>query len=176
MKETIINALQELKSETEIINSQETLIDWKSKATNIIIRIYGTSSEPEKQIKNLKYVWYVDGGNNVTKRRDQAYNLIDSIISEIERFGLPEKESEDKETMTINVTQNQNTKINISLVIESIQDELTGNQLKEIQEIIDSSESRTEKKVRIIEKLTKFGSDVATNILASILTNPNLYN
>lgn len=133
-----LEAFNELKSETEKINSEESLTDWKNKATNVIVRIYGADSKPEKQIANLKYIWYVDGGNNVSNRKTQAFNLIDGLIKEIERFGLPEKTILGNENMNINITQNSNqsTKIHLSLIIDSIQDELTGKQLKELQEIL----------------------------------------
>ena len=83
----------------------------------------------------------------------------------------------DNDKMNINITQNtnQSTKINLSLIIETIQDELNGKQLKELQEIIQSEENSENKKNKIVDKLKKFGTDVATNIVAGILTNPNIY-
>ena len=64
----------------------------------------------------------------------------------------------------------------MSLLIDSIQEELKGSELKEIQTIIDDEEIESEtKKSKIIETLKKFGGDVATNIVANILTNPALY-
>ncbi len=78
--------------------------------------------------------------------------------------------------MNINITQNQETKISLNLIIDSIQDELTGKQLKELQKIIESKDvDVNEKKTKIVDKLKKFGTDVASNILAGILTNPNIY-
>ncbi|WP_163518394.1 hypothetical protein [Gelidibacter japonicus] len=177
MQETILEAFEELKAETQKIHSEETLTDWKNKAVNIIVRVYGIDSKPEKQINALSYTWYMDGGDNTSKRKTQAFNLMDGLIKEINRFGLPEKMILDNDKMNINITQNtnQSTKINLSLIIETIQDELNGKQLKEIQEIIQSEENTENKKNKIVDKLKKFGSDVATNIVAGILTNPNIY-
>jgi hypothetical protein len=102
---------------------------------------------------------------------------MDGLIKEINRFGLPEKMVSDKDKINVNITQNtnQSTKINLSLIIETIQDELNGKQLKELQEIIQSEEDIENKKNKIVDKLKKFGTDVATNIVAGILTNPNIY-
>tara|TARA_R110002020_G_scaffold218232_5_gene426046 strand:- start:135 stop:674 length:540 start_codon:yes stop_codon:yes gene_type:complete len=178
MEEKVIEALNELKLETEAICNSFTLTDWKNKAINIIVRIYGHDSLPQKQIENLKYSLSFEGGSNVNERKGQASQLIDGLIKEIEHFGLPPQLKKEKEGMHINITQtsNQQTKINLSLIIESIQDELKGAQLKALQEIIeDKGVEAEEKKVRIIEKLKSFGSDIASNIVASILTNPALF-
>ncbi len=177
MKETILEALHELQKDTEKIDSGETLTDWKNKATNIIIRVYGRDSKPEKQINSLSYLWYVDGGNNAYRRKEQAYNLVEGLIKEIERFGLPDKMVPDNEKYNINITQNSNqsTNIQLSLIVESIQDELNGKQLKELQEVLQSEDDVESKKTKIADKLKKFGSDVASNVLATILTNPNIY-
>ena len=78
----------------------------------------------------------------------------------------------------INITQSQNqqTNVSINLIIKAFQDELNGNQRKEIQTIIDDKELEPEKKKsKIVETLKKFGSDVASNILANILTNPSFF-
>jgi hypothetical protein len=78
----------------------------------------------------------------------------------------------------INITQSQNqqTNVSINLIIKAFQDELNGKQQNEIQSIIDDKELEPEKKKsKIIETLKKFGSDVASNILANILTNPSFF-
>mgnify|MGYP003115949285 FL=1 len=178
MVKTVLEALEELKIEAQNINRSHNLTDWKNKAVNLIIRVYGQNSRPEKQIIDLKYNSYMGGGDNISTRKEQAKNLIDGIIKEINRFGLPEKMTDENSQMSINITQSQNqrTKISLNLLIESIQDELTGKQLKEVQEIIESKDFKhPEKKKKIVEKLKEFGTNVASNILASILTNPNLY-
>ena len=78
----------------------------------------------------------------------------------------------------INITQSQNqqTSVSINLIIKAFQDELNGKQQKEIQSIIDDKELEPEKKKsKIVETLKKFGGDIASNILANILTNPSFF-
>ncbi|MFT6441729.1 MAG: hypothetical protein ACI8Q1_001168 [Parvicella sp.] len=178
MKEKVLEALNELMHETKAINDSYSLTDWKSKATNVVARVYGHDSLPEQQIERLRYTNGIRGGSNVQERKRQATKLIDGLIKEIERFGLPEQLSKIKDGLNINIaqTQNQETKVNLSLIIESIQDELKRSELKELQEIIaDEVIEQNEKKTRIIDRLKSFRSDVATNIVANILTNPALF-
>lgn len=71
-------------------------------------------------------------------------------------------------------SQEQTTAINIFL--EAIKDDLTGKQVKEIKEVIAESAGDKEKaRSGIVEKLKSFGSDVASNIVANIITNPMIW-
>lgn len=173
--EKVLEALKELKQEVNDINGGYGLTNWRNKATNLIVRIYGKDSLPISQIANIRYTSDMGVNNN----RKQAESLIDGLVKEIERFGVPKgEEKEDKNGVHINITQTQNqkTQVSLNLIIESIQEELKGSQLKELQSIIDEKETEPiEKKNKIIEALKKFGGDVATNIVANILTNPSLF-
>ena len=174
-----IEALTEIKTEAQKISDSYSLTNWKNKATNLMIRLYGPNSAPIEQIAELKYSPSFHGNNdNTSHRRKQADDLIDGLINEVKRFGLPDILKKNENGLSINITQSQNqeTKVRLSIIIESIQEELTGNQLKELQEIIGDEKIKIEdKKFKILEKLKKFGSDVASNVLANILTNPTLY-
>jgi hypothetical protein len=73
---------------------------------------------------------------------------------------------------------NQNSKkisfeqINNPIFIEAIKQELSDDQYKILEELIKKKSS----KKTIVQTLGGFGMDVITNIIANILTNPNLYN
>lgn len=177
-KEIAIEVLNELKLSAQKITDHESLKVFKNSAVNNIIRVYGKESEPEKQVKQLRSSGTYGRGSLIPESKRQAEQLMDSLIKEIERFGLPETSIAKVEglNITINQSQNQSVKINLSLIIESIRDELTGAQLKEIQEIIENKALETsEKKKTIMQKIVGFGKDVGANIIANILTNPNLY-
>jgi hypothetical protein len=112
----------------------------------------------------------------VDTNKQLLISLIENMIDEINIFGIPEKESSKESGLNINITQNQTARINLSLIVDSIQNELTGMQLKELQKIIgEKEEDENKHKEKVIEKLKSFGSDVASNILANILTNPQLF-
>jgi hypothetical protein len=178
MQEKYLEALQKLLVDTETIKGEATLEGWKSTATNIVGIIYGNNSAAVENIKNLKYRPGFNGSNNVVVRKHQAKKIIEGIVYQITALGLPEKEvkSVGRENISISLTQNQHqeTKINIDVVLSAIKDELTGKQLKEVQEVIDQDAPIEEKRSKIIEKLKSFGSDVASNIVATLLTNPQI--
>lgn len=80
-------------------------------------------------------------------------------------------------TVNINNTnsqsQNQEQSLAIDIFLEAIREDLTGKQIKELKEVLATSGNDEEKaRSGIIEKLKSFGSDVAANIVANILTNP----
>lgn len=187
MIEKYIQALESLTNQN--INSSDELEIWKGQAVNILTRIYSTNCEQIEQVKGIKYRAYprfgsigggkstsTGGGNNIDSCRNQAYGLTKAFINELETLGLPEpKVLKEHEKINITVNQNQHVKIDLDLFLSSLKDELTGKQLKEVQQILDTEENPNEKKSKIVEKLKSFGENVASNILASILTNPQIF-
>jgi hypothetical protein len=180
MKENFIEALNEIK-EVNITNTSSLEV-WKSIAINLIVRVYGNEIKQVKQIESINFKNNISynrsgGGNNSKDCNEQAKGLIGGFVKEIKRFGLPEKEmiaNPHPFNLTLNQHQQQNQSIKLE-VIRALKDELKENQLRQIQEIIDNNESIEEKKDSIIKKITSFGSGLASNILASILTSPGLY-
>ena len=70
-------------------------------------------------------------------------------------------------------SQNQEQSLAIDMFLEAIKDDWTGKQIKELREVLAASGNDEEKaRSGIIEKLKSFGSNVAANIVANILTNP----
>ena len=69
-------------------------------------------------------------------------------------------------------TQNQGQSMIVQQFLDAFRDELTGRQLKELKSIIEEAGNDLYKaKPNIIAKLMEFGGNVASNILATILTN-----
>lgn len=184
MQDSFIEALDEIKEAN--IRDEQSLQVWQSKAINLIIRIYGSNSKQEEQINSIKFRLYITStdlstSNNSRACSEQAKGLIEGFISDIKRFGLPPKTKKENSVdskgfnITINQNQQQNQSIRLNVILEALQNELNGRQLTEIQEIIENEEPAEEKKKSIISKLTSFGSGLASNVLANILTNPGLY-
>ncbi|MFJ1473421.1 hypothetical protein ACILE9_04070 [Capnocytophaga cynodegmi] len=85
--------------------------------------------------------------------------------------------NESKISITNNQTQNNSQEINLNIFNEAIKDEITGKQLKELKEILAGFKEDPEKtKSTLLEKIKGFGSDVLSNIVANIVTNPTIYN
>ena len=189
MIEKYIEALKTVQTPT--LNSLYDLETWQAKTVNIINRIYGENSKQEEQILKINFRTYASwstiggpntpskrsgGGNNSNKCSKQAKDLITSFILDLETFGIPEpKQKENNNGINISVNQNQNQTVNVNVIWESIRNELKGSQLKEIEDIINEDISSESKKGKIFAKLKSFGTDVATNIIAGILTNPAIY-
>lgn len=73
-------------------------------------------------------------------------------------------------------TQNQEQTLAVELFIEAIKDDLTGRQIKELKQVVNDADGDLQKaRPGIIDKLKSFGSDVASNIVANLLTNPMIW-
>ena len=183
MIEKYIQALQTIEKPS--VTSLDELKSWQARAINVITRIYGENSKQEEQIKEIKFRSYVSfgtsrgvsgGGNNGKNCEKHANEIIKGFIADLETFGIPQpKQRENNSAINISVNQNQNQTVHVNIIWESIKDELTDRQLKEIEEIINDNEEQNSKKTRIFEKLKSFGGDVASNIIAGLLTNPAIY-
>lgn len=73
---------------------------------------------------------------------------------ELETFGVREQKQIPNHGININLTQNQS--VNINMLISAIKDELTGAQMKEVEEIMNSTESPKDKKTKIFDKIKSF--------------------
>ena len=73
-------------------------------------------------------------------------------------------------------TQNQSQSLAVELFLEAIKDDLTGRQIKELKAVVADADNDLQKaRPGIIEKLKSFGADVASNIVANLLTNPVIW-
>lgn len=112
----------------------------------------------------------------------EAFAVLPTIIPD----NKIEKEKNEKEKDAINVTttinntnsqsQNQEQSLAIDLFIDAIKDDLTGRQIKELKTVVADADNDLQKaRPGIIAKLKEFGTDVASNIVANILTNPMIW-
>lgn len=73
-------------------------------------------------------------------------------------------------------TQNQQQSLAVELFLEAIKDDLTGRQIKELKTVVAEAGNDLQKaRPGIFEKLKSFGADVASNIVANLLTNPAIW-
>lgn len=176
MTDKIISSFQEI--ENPDFYHENDLKSWKAKVTNILSRVYGADSKQLDYIKEIKFINFYNidgpgGGNNGKQCSKLAKELIRGFITDLEIFGLPLQKT--KENSGINISLNQNQSININLIWDSVKEELTGKQEKEVKEILNSNDEPEMKKNKVLEKVKSFGIDVASNIIASLLTNPAIY-
>lgn len=73
-------------------------------------------------------------------------------------------------------SQYQSQHQEIELLKKSFEDQLSVSQLKELKQIVEEEKGDLEKaKPRFIDKIKSFGENVASNILANIITNPAIW-
>lgn len=170
-----------IKKQIQKLSSSEfDLSAWKSSSILILDRIFGSEFQGIQAIENIKYKsGGVYGGtssttwNNMDSCKKQGKEILETCITELETFGAREKPQSNSSGININLTQNQS--VNINLLVSALEDELTISQMREVNEIMQSPENSSEKKAKILDKIKSFGSDVASNILANILTNPAIW-
>lgn len=71
--------------------------------------------------------------------------------------------------------QHQQQNVIVKILLEAAKDELTGKQRKELLAIAEETKDPQEAHKSILEKLKEFGEDVAANIVANIITNPQVW-
>lgn len=180
--EKAIEAITKKLETLQRVGNSSNFSSWKTTAINTLLNIY---NENDIRIKNLQQVRAVSLYSNrdlTNEAKVEAKEILDSIISDIKDFGLPisTKENYNKAlNLNINQTNNQsqstNINISLSIITDAIKGELRNSEIDILKEIIESSEEPTEKKKKFIEKIKSFGSDVSSNILANIITNPQVY-
>lgn len=69
-------------------------------------------------------------------------------------------------------TQNQTQAVNV--LENTLKDSFAPYQLEELKEILKTDQPREDKRKSLMEKLKSFGSDVASGVMANILSNPEV--
>lgn len=184
-KNTAIKAIQGKLEKLKSVETSEQYNIWQNSTILTLVNIY---SEKDKRVIALEaiqsYTFQVFSGIDRTQKAIvAARDLLESLITDIQDFDIPSKIQHQEKQSAVNVqvtqsnnqSQTTNTTIKLDFFIEIIKDELKGGQVKELKEILNSKEEILEKKKRFIDKIKSFGSDVSSNILANLLTNPEIY-
>lgn len=191
LKELIDEGKEIKASIHEVISSSNVIIP---------VRLYKFGDNAKYEIwinKTIRYLTlsfdgdrciteFEEAVSNVKKARNSP-NSFDKLLGILEAClalpEIPKKQdgSQSKEEKSIQVivnqsqTQFQQQSIAFEIFIESIKDELTGKQQKEIKAIIDEEVDPANAKTKIVDKINSFGSDIASNIIANIITNPAIW-
>ena len=76
---------------------------------------------------------------------------------------------------TNNQSQQQSQQQIIEIFIQLLEDQLSKSQLNEIKQVVEEEGDLEKAKPKVIDKLKSFGENVASNILANIITNPAIW-
>jgi len=138
---------------------------WKKYTIIILARIFGENSQKIKQIENIQYdysSWSLRDTVGTSEYLDTCKKLgreiLQASIDELNTLGLPEKTDQPDEFY--------------NAIMDALQDELKGSQVKELRQILSTTDSPEEKREKVLEKLKGYGSEVSQDILAHILTSP----
>ena len=116
----------------------------------------------------------------------EAFSSLPSIIPDARITEIKEKEGKGRNAINVTTninnsnqqsqTQTQEQTLAVELFIEAIKDGLTGRQIKDLKQVVNDADGDLQKaRPGIIDKLKSFGSDVASNIVANLLTNPMIW-
>lgn len=172
----------------KILNGQLEKLDdpefdfnaWKGSTITILDRAFGRDNSHTEQLEKIEisaggfgigdayHSW-----DNVDECKAQGREIVRMSIVELEEFGLPALKENSPGGISINLSQNQT--VNINFIIKAVEDTLTGTQVRELREIVESDGPREGKVKKIFTKLKSFGNDVGANILANVLTNPAIW-
>ena len=114
----------------------------------------------------------------------EAFAVLPTVILDNRTTQVTDKKSKGKDAINVVTTinnsntqfQSQEQSLAVELFIEAIKDDLTGRQIKELKAVVSDADNDLQKaRPGILAKLKEFGADVASNIVANILTNPTIW-
>jgi len=179
--EKAIDSIKKKLVELKAINNSQNFYSWKLSTISRLEIICPNNSI----IKSFNDVNASGMYSDYTlQAKSDSTTLLNGLIEDLETFGVENintsyNKKDDKLSVNINQQNHQNQTTNISFnlnhFIDAIKDELKGGQVKELKAILDSGEEPEKKKRNFLDKLKSFGTDVSSNILANVLTNPQVY-
>ncbi len=185
-KDEIVELLTEYRDTLDSKDREEILMITGS--VDSIITNYLTSSVALKNDlmnirKNISYLVNTKSdsfihGITLDNQKVIFKKYLITLINQISKLGIPDKDKNQDNSVNVNVSQNQtqdqhqSQKIVFDIFIESIKDEITGKQLKELKAIINEEKEPEKAKKKILDKLSSFGIGICSNILTNIISNP----
>ena len=114
----------------------------------------------------------------------EAFAVLPTVIPDNRITQVTEKKGDGKDSINVVTTinnsnsqsQDQRQLLAVELFVEAIKDDLTGRQIKELKAVVACANNDLQKaRPGIMAKLKEFGSDIVSNIVANILTNPAIW-
>lgn len=181
------------------LNSIEDFFRWHKSVFSTLLNFYQVEDERIYGFKDFKTALVRSRTDvQLLQSKNEASYYLERLIDDINEFGVVFRaELEANANSSANVennfsigdikldnsstmnqeqsqSQSQDVKIVLKTIFEAVDNELNGAQRRELKEIIESDLEPTEKKKTFVERIKSFGSDVASNILAGILLNPEV--
>lgn len=174
--EKAIDALQNRLEALKNVTDSQKFNEWKTRTLQTLAHIYSSNHNCYLALDGIHGYNYVDRTENA---KNEASELLAGLIEDLQNFGFPKLNETSNGGVNVLVNQHNNQSTNVSvdlnIFINIIKGELRDSEIEEIKEILASDLEPKEKKKTFFNKIRSFGNDVATNILANLLTNPQVY-
>ena len=130
---------------------------------------------------------FIDEFNETCNKKitPNQQNKLLAILEAFEKYPQVIKDNKVlKQSANINIhsnisntnTQSQSQNQEIKILLKSLEDELSISQLKELKQVVEEEKGDLEKaKPKLMDKIKSFGVNVASNIVANIITNPTIW-
>jgi hypothetical protein len=160
----INKAVEVLQNQIQKLNAKDfDLIAWKNFTVLLLERIFGSETKKIESIQNIKYdkgSWVLRDetgyANSMEACKKLGREILEEAILELETFGVPEASAD---------------QIDIKVIMNALEDELTGTQFREIKKALTEEKQAEDKKKILITKLKSYGPDTVFAIVANILSN-----
>ena len=180
--EVAIEAIKEKIVSLKSVRDSGQFYTWRKSTIGTLKRVVPNNTTIFNHLNEI-VVSSPFGGDFYDSGKLESESLLESLILDIQRFGFEEsvKKNIDADKIHVSVNQNNsqvqstNVSINLNLLLDAFKDELRKSEIEELKEILESADEPKTKKKNFFDKIKSFGSDVASNILANILTNPMVY-
>ena len=158
------NAIKVIKDQIEKLEAKDfDLNAWKNFTILLMERIFGQKTKKVEAIQKIKYdqgSWVLRDETGYTNSMEACKKLgkeiLEEAIVELEAFGAPEETG--------------NT-IPFEVILDALQDELTGSQFREIKKALEEERQIKDLKKILMTKLKGFTSESIYAIVANILSN-----
>jgi hypothetical protein len=160
----INKAVEVLQNQIQKLNAKDfDLPAWKNFTVLLLERIFGSENKKIESIQNIKYdkgSWVLRDetgyANSMEACRKLGREILEEAILELETFGVPEASAD---------------QIDIQVIMNALEDELTGTQFREIKKALTEEKQIEDKKKILVTKLKSYSADTVFAIVANILSN-----
>jgi hypothetical protein len=171
-----IEALQKRLEALGEVSTAQKFFEWKTRTLQTLAHLYSEKHTCYLALDGIHGFNYAD---RTVSAKSEATELLTGLIEDLQNFGFPKLNETSNGGVNVLVNQHNNQLTNVSvdlnIFINIIKGELRASEIEEIKEILASDLEPKEKKKTFFNKIRSFGNDVATNILANLLTNPSVY-
>lgn len=149
---------------------------------SVLDRHFNKDTERRLKLKQIKKKLYDDKKLKKDIRYDEQIKsykvLLQYLVLEIQTVGLPSKNDisfDNQVNIENRINVNQQQSVSIEFYIGLLKDSFSESQLKELKDIVKEANTKETLKPKILQKIKDFGSDLSSNILASLISNPEIW-